>query len=470
MPTRMTPLILTGLLAAHGALAAECTFDTDRMAIIAGQRTFVLGLYENPAEDAVLDQVANAGFNLVQAQATAESLDRLKSKGLHAWVNTGGAIDFSTKEEPRAAYLDELVNPLKEHPALLVWEVPDEALWNVWYGPVLARIEKEPSELAKRLDVLEDVELQTTLRAKLAESAQLRQENRHLEADAAADGIWEALQETPPYRGISLVNAPAEEDRLRKGLLEGYLHLKTADPAHPVWMNHAPRNTIPQLARFGLAADVVGCDIYPVPATGAAGHSDLADRTLSSVGAYTDRMQASAPGKPVWMVLQGFGWNDIRAEDAPDDPKRRRPKPEESRFMAYDAIVRGARGLLYWGTFKVEKDSLFWGELLALVKELNGLQAVLSAPDAGAVMQVPLEPSYGSLDRGVLALPKETDTGTWYIVVNESPYTLTYRLPVDAGNAAWHVYPDGPAVPREKDILRQTIVGYGVQVLAPQGS
>jgi hypothetical protein len=235
-------------------------------------------------------------------------------------------------------------------------------------------------------------------------------------------------------------------------------------------MNHAPRNTIPQLARFGLAADVVGCDIYPVPATGAAGHSDLADRTLSSVGAYTDRMQASAPGKPVWMVLQGFGWNDIRAEDAPDDPKRRRPKPEESRFMAYDAIVRGARGLLYWGTFKVEKDSLFWGELLALVKELNGLQAVLSAPDAGAVMQVPLEPSYGSLDRGVLALPKETDTGTWYIVVNESPYTLTYRLPVDAGNAAWHVYPDGPAVPREKDILRQTIVGYGVQVLAPQGS
>ena len=105
MPTRMTPLILTGLLAAHGALAAECTFDTDRMAIIAGQRTFVLGLYENPAEDAVLDQVANAGVNLVQAQPTAASLDRLKSKGLHAWVNTGGTIDFSTKEEPRAAYL-----------------------------------------------------------------------------------------------------------------------------------------------------------------------------------------------------------------------------------------------------------------------------------------------------------------------------------------------------------------------------
>lgn len=468
MRIHLSILMLAVCLTAHTAYAVECTFDTDRMALIAGQRTFILGLYENPADDALLDQVAKAGFNLVQAQPTVESLDRLKAKGLLAWVNTGGAIDFSTKEDPRSAYLDELVGALKEHPALAVWEVPDEALWNVWYSPVLARIEKEPGELAKRLETLEDAEKQTTLRAKLAESAQLRAANLHLEADAIADGIWEALEETPPYRGISLVNAPTEENRLRKGLLEGYLHLKGTDPAHPVWMNHAPRNTIPQLARFGLAADVVGCDIYPVPA-GVAGHSDLADRTLASVGAYTDRMQASAPEKPVWMVLQGFGWNDIRAEDQPDDPTRRRPKPAETRFMAFDAIVHGARGLLYWGTYKVEKDSPFWAELLATVQELYSLQDVLSAPDAGAVLQVPVEPTYGSLDRGVLALPKETAEGIWYLVVNESPYTLTYRLPVGAGEGTWQVYPDGPAVPREDESLRHTISGYGVQVLAPQG-
>lgn len=461
--------LLVALALSPSGLAAECHIDADRMAVVNGERTFMLGLYENPDDDAVFEQAVEAGFNLIRAEGTVAALDRLHAKGVYGWVNTGQAIDFSLKADPRSADLDALIGPIKDHPALLVWEVPDEALWNVWYGPVQARIEQEPKKLAARLDAVEDSAQQAALRAKMAEAASLRAQNQHAEADEIMDGIWAALNEVPPFKGIGLAQAPEEENRLRKGMLEGYLYLKGADPAHPVWMNHAPRNSIPQLARFGMAADIVGCDIYPAPANGSGGHSDLADQTLASVGAYTQRMQTSAPEKPVWMVLQGFGWTDLREADQPEDPKRRRPKPEETRFMAYDAIVHGARGLLYWGTYKVEKDSPFWTELLAVVSELHALQDVLSAPDGGAVMQVPLEPTYGSLDRGVLALPKQVGEDLWYLVVNESPYTLTYRLPVASGTESYQVRAEGQAVPVEKGQLRGTIPGYGCQVLAPAG-
>src|SRR5690606_26326563 len=129
-----------------------------------------------------------------------------------------------------------------------------------------------------------------------------------------------------------------------EGMREGYSLLRTLDPKHPVWMNHAPRNQIAQLMAFNDAADIVGCDIYPVPFSADNGHSDIGLRTIASVGAYTDRMQESAPGKPVWMVLQGFGWSDIQPERK---EFMRRPEGHETRFMAYDAIVHGARGILY---------------------------------------------------------------------------------------------------------------------------
>ena len=142
------------------------------------------------------------------------------------------------------------------------------------------------------------------------------------------------------------------------GMIEGYKRLRQLDPAHPVWMNHAPRNQVAQLAAFNQGADIVGCDIYPVPFTTKVGHSDLAERTAAAVGAYTERMQQSAPGKPVWMVLQGCGWGDIQPQRTDEERKElRRPNWKETRFMAYDAIVRGARGILYWGTHAIEKDS-----------------------------------------------------------------------------------------------------------------
>jgi hypothetical protein len=61
---------------------------------------------------------------------------------------------------------------------------------------------------------------------------------------------------------------------------------------------------------------------------------------------YADKMrQVAGPARGVWMVLQGFAWEMLR-EKQHDANMIRYPTPAETRFMAYQAIVHGATGLL----------------------------------------------------------------------------------------------------------------------------
>ena len=63
------------------------------------------------------------------------------------------------------------------------------------------------------------------------------------------------------------------------------------------------------------------------------------------VGDYAERMQAVTEGsKPFWMVLQ-IAWSGVTK---PGKTLRFSTLPEE-RYMAYQAIIRGARGLVFFG-------------------------------------------------------------------------------------------------------------------------
>ncbi len=73
-------------------LAAEVSIDSDRMLVVNGVRTFVIGLYEYPRDDAGLDEVAKAGFNVVRSGRDKASLDCLSAHGLFASTGTGGEI------------------------------------------------------------------------------------------------------------------------------------------------------------------------------------------------------------------------------------------------------------------------------------------------------------------------------------------------------------------------------------------
>lgn len=443
------------------------TIDADRMLVVGGQRTFVLGLYETSQDDALLADVAVAGFNLVRTPADLEALDKLHSHGLHAWITTGGAIDLSTNRSDSENGLRTMVESFGSHPALLVWEVPDEALWNVWYGPLNWRRTGEQEALRGHIAALEDRDLAKRLTSRMnkGDTRFLRGEFKAWE-DATAD-VWHGLGQEQPRADQKISNAPERAARMAEGMLEGYQFLKELDPNHPVWMNHAPRNSQPQLALFNRAADIVGCDIYPVPPY-RGGHSDIRDRSLSAAGAYTTIMQEAAPGKPVWMVLQGFGWADLTENPSEEEVKEKpRPSYNQSRFMAYDAIVRGARGILYWGTYRIEKDSELWNSLLRLARELADLQPMLSAREANLDLEVTLAETWGSVDKGVEVLAKNVDGRTWFLVVNEWHEPLQYTLSgLDALEGTAYTDPDAERNAVVTDgKLDLSIRGLGVQVL-----
>ena len=138
--------------------------------------------------------------------------------------------------------------------------------------------------------------------------------------------------------------------------------------------------------------------------------------------------------------------------------------------MAYDTIVHGARGILYWGTHCEKKDGALWKDLLKLVRELADRQPLLSAPDAALKPTITIAQTCGSLDHGICVLPKDVAGKTWFIVVNESSGFLSYALGgLDALDGT--KYRDA-AEAREGRVadgmLTVGIRGYGVQILAPE--
>ncbi len=296
--------------------------------LINGEPRFIIGSYHNPQDLDQLKILAENGFNLVRSSAKKEALDMVEDAGLYAWLNTGGLIDFSKDKNKRKEKLTDLVNRFKDHPALAVWEVPDEVLWALGYPKFeFLFYGKQWSEKQQ-------------------------------------DSILRVLSAAIPVKA--------------QGIADGCEQLRQIDSLHPIWMNHAPRNTLSQLRLFSKSADIVGCDIYPGE-KGVDGHNELHMHRMSSVGAYTDIMQNAAPGKPIWMVLQAFSWDLLKLKNPIRenlDPKEF-PSYKHSRVMAWDAILHGAKGILYWGSYMVDTKSLFWNSILGVTKEISALEPFL---------------------------------------------------------------------------------------------
>jgi len=197
---------------------------------------------------------------------------------------------------------------------------------------------------------------------------------------------------------------------------------------------------------------------------------DMSGYLLGAVGHFTKRMHMSAPGKPVWMVLQGFGYLDLG--DGPlllPTSGSRRPTVAEARFMTYDAIVRGARGVLYWGTHHLERDSALWRGILGVANELAERQAILSAPDSDIVPEIRATAIFFPMNDGVHALGKKVGGKTLWLVVNEYAIPLTYTL---CGlnkleGTTYTVAETGKKATVKGGMLRLTIRPYEVQTLDP---
>jgi len=413
---------------------ANSQFSKDGFLKIDGVPRLIIGLYELPQDDAKLTEIADNGFNLVRVPQDTGVLDKVRGQGLHAWICLGSAAQLDGDDAEGEQKLAGVINRFKAHPALLVWELPDEALWNIWWGRYAWIFGGQQSALRTHIDQARASTPEATVaqwRSLLSRADDYDQRGLWKQAEKLYETLWAALKAENPHPAWKMSQCPVESNALIEATARGCDLLRRLDARRPIWQNHAPRNSLGSLRKYNRMVDAAGCDIYPVPFNHGVGHSDLKDMNLSAVGAYTDRMREAAPGKSIWMVLQGFGWRDI-SEDQQDDPdpvKGRRPRLAETRFMAYDALVHGANAILYWGTHAIEKDSLLWRDLMKVARELRALEPALVADRANVEPVAVADETYGSVDgQGPKLMLRRTGDDWVLIAVNEYAQAISFNV------------------------------------------
>lgn len=290
----------------------------------------------------------------------AEQLDAAQAAGVMAWTSVG-ALDLADREASEAQ-LRARVNAVKDHPALAIIETIDEPAWD-W----------------------------------------LKKEARF------GPEIFEAT----------------------------YPVIKELAPEKLLYMNHAPTNLVSTMRAYNAGTDIVACDIYPVNPGGLMtmyalfpdGHQgDLNNTSISQVGDYVDKMrQVTGPDRPLLMVLQAFAWEKLVQETDVVEQREEKiqyPSYSQSRFMAYQALIKGANGIVYWGSDFTPQPSQAWDDLKRVTREVADLGAVLVAPDPG----VAVETAYHELGHSV-------DDGVQLIVRDHGGYRYVFSCNADRNRA-----------------------------------
>jgi hypothetical protein len=201
------------------------------------------------------------------------------------------------------------------------------------------------------------------------------------------------------YKGVDEPRNPFRgNDWIRPaGLVRAYKRLKALDPQHPLVIIQAPRSTVAQLSPYRPAFDITGADIFPI-AYPPGEHSDLPNTDISVVGDVTRKMVRAAGGKPVWTTLQ-IAWSGTVNSTRKPNAVPRFPTGHELRFMAYQAIVAGARGLTFFGGHLTQASRpsdaeagwnwTFWEQALRpLLEELSSTAVAPALVAADAKPQV----------------------------------------------------------------------------------
>jgi hypothetical protein len=125
--------------------------------------------------------------------------------------------------------------------------------------------------------------------------------------------------------------------------------VRSIDPYHPILCNQwmSALDQAEEMIRWARLADVYGFSMYPVPLWRWGKRMSLVEsgwpHAISVVGKQTDLWRSYAPGKPIIPVLQAWAWNCL------EDAEAAFPTYAESRFMAYQGVIHGAKGLHHYG-------------------------------------------------------------------------------------------------------------------------
>jgi len=243
--------------------------------------------------------------------------------------------------------------------------------------------------------------------------------------------FWETEDEP------SFVWKKTEPRVLPADIIETARFVKGIDPAHPLFLNHSPTNLVSTLQAYNEGADIVATDIYPVIPHGIresyalwpdGQQGDFLNSTISQVGQYADKMrQVAGPRRAVFMVLQAFAWENLRDKDR-DPGMILYPTRHQLRFMAWQSVVHGVNGLLYWGLSYTPAEAPLWNDLKTVARELNEVKDALAARRTSLPLRLIYHDTGHSLDRGIEWTARSSKRDTLLIAVNadRNPVEVTF--------------------------------------------
>ena len=328
----------------------------DGLLVKNGQRVFPIGWYELPEDNTSLKEMADAGINVVRCWSQKD-LDHVQSFGMQGWIRlpleNGATTDFKKQ-----------VQSIMNNPALAVWEGPDELVWNFTGGSALY----------------------TTLKV-------------YKTRTAWKDQSPEAVQ-----------YARKKSQEIFHNMKEAISYLRSVDPYNrQIWINEAANSDVSYVRQYLDLIDITGCDKYPVTTKrdSAKLRSDIAQ-----IGSVTERWKEIAEGKPVWMVLQACSRYEKYTKE-----NTAYQAFDESRFMTYDAIVHGARGILYWNAQFLQSEDCRQS-LYALTSELNALQPFLIAPEQKQIKASVIKDRPSEMDH-VVCMARQFGREWMIVLVND---------------------------------------------------
>jgi hypothetical protein len=352
--------MMTTLVVAFGAVTSQHGL-VHGLLVKNAHTVFPIGIYEMPKTDAELQTMAKAGINLVRCSNKGD-LDRAKGAGMMGWV----PVPMQSEDPGKVR---ELVESVKDHPALAVWEGPDELVWNFTAGSNLYR-----------------------------------------EGIHKVHGEW--WLQTPE----AVEYSEAQARKIIPRLIENIRLVRSLDGGrHPIWINEAGGSDMKFIRQYVEHIDITGCDVYPI-------HNGK--RRPSILDYYTERFLSIGEDRPVWMVLQGFAWGDLQRPGSTEKPAF--PSFAETRLSAYTALAHRAGGILYWGSFFIPADrgADFRDSIYAMTSELAKLQPFLTVPEQKSVHILLTEseevPPVG--DKGVRWMARAASSDWLLVLVNEDDH------------------------------------------------
>jgi hypothetical protein len=192
--------------------------------------------------------------------------------------------------------------------------------------------------------------------------------------------LWDLLTSTMKGKRGGLGYYTYDEPRLDQiqAVFEQYKALREHDPGS---VDYGVLVNASKVFRWRDMSDVLGCDPYPVNGfvnADAVAYGATAPPAMLLTSAWTQAAVNQVYGsRPIWMVLQLFRMG------------RFFPNYEQMKIQAYDAIINGATGILWWG-FVSEKgleaewyredDHQAYFDFRRLSQEVMALEPALVAP------------------------------------------------------------------------------------------